>query len=287
MSKKALGKGLGALIRDFDDPRDSGSVVELLLSSLEANPYQPRKIFSDGPLKSLADSIREKGVLQPLLVQDRGDGRFIIVAGERRFRAAKMAGLERVPAIVHRLEEDEKIEIALIENLQREDLGPLEEAEGYKRLMEISGSNQSEVARRVGKDRSTIANVLRLLKLPDVIREALQTGSITAGHARAILALPDAKDQKTLFQQILIQGLSVRQTEKAAQTLTRPNRPRTSVKRNLSPDLEEVQQRLIESLGTKVRLQGSLRKGHLVISYFTQDELSRIVEMLGVTDGAE
>ena len=289
MSKKALGKGLGALIKDFGETPDPGSIVQVPLSSLEANPYQPRKFFSDGLLRDLADSIREKGVLQPLLVQDRGDGRYIIIAGERRCRAAKLAGLDEVPVIVRGFNEEEKIEIALIENLQREDLGPLEEAEGYKSLMEMAGTNQTEAARRVGKDRSTVANALRLLKLPEEIKSVLGSGGITAGHARAILSLAGTSDQIVLFHRILDKGLSVRQAEKAAHSLITPpkhGQPSSSGSA-LSPDLEDVQQKLIESLGTKVLLQGNLRRGKLVISYFSQDELSRIVSMLGVRDEEE
>ena len=287
MSKRALGKGIDALLggdREGDLP-----VQEVAVGNLRPNPEQPRRSFREDALRELADSIREKGVLQPILVEEASDGRFIIIAGERRVRAARMAGLERVPVVVRRFTAEEKLEIALIENVQREDLSPLEEARAYKRLMELGNASQEQVAQKVGKDRSTIANTIRLLKLPAEAQEALEDGSITAGHARALLMLVNVSDQPVMLKRLQQQGLSVRQAEEMAAAFNQGRKgdrtgaasagtvPRSSGR---PADVHDLERRLMEKLGTKVTVQGTSRKGTIRIAYFSSDDLERILEIL-------
>ncbi len=233
MSKKALGRGIEALLKTAGEDRNVSAVNEVSPDSLSVNPYQPRQDFNEDNLNELADSIKQKGILQPVLVEPAGEGKYIIIAGERRVRAAKIAGLKQIPVIVKQFSDEEKLEIALIENIQRENLSPIEEAYAYKRLIDISGLNQEEIARKVGRKRSTIANALRLLKLPGSIRDALGKGRITSGHARALLMIEDKGKQKNLFQQILKNGLSVRQAEAFASEKKGKNK---TEKRNISPD---------------------------------------------------
>ncbi len=291
MSKKALGRGIEALIKVSGDKHDISSVSEVPIDSLQPNPYQPRKEFDEESLKELADSIKQKGVLQPVLVESAGEGIYTIIAGERRVRAAKMAGLTKIPIIVKKFSEEEKLEIALIENVQREDLSPLEEAYAYKRLIDISKLSQEEVAVKVGKNRSTVANSLRLLKLPDEFKEALEDGRISSGHARAILMLDKIEAQRILFNRIISENLSVRQAEKLASSMkssvkneeskrTLENSGSATSRKNLSPELREVENRLLEIFGTKVSIKGSNDRGKIEISYFSLDDLNRILDIV-------
>jgi ParB family chromosome partitioning protein len=288
MSKKVLGKGIGALFKELDVP-DTSEATRVALKQLKPNPYQPRSRFPDEGLKELADSIREKGVIQPLLVEADADGAYTVIAGERRLRAARMAGLKEVPVLVRRFSMVEKIEIALIENIQRENLTPVEEAQGYRKLMETVELSQEEVAKRVGKDRSTVANSLRLLKLPAPMLEALDTGDLTPGHARAILSLVNPADQQILFERVTERGLSVREAEMQAQELREGRRgatePRGAHKqrkprRALEPALEEVRQRLMDGLGTKVDIRGTAKRGRIEITYYSGDDLERVLDAL-------
>jgi ParB family transcriptional regulator, chromosome partitioning protein len=225
MSKKALGKGIGALLGE--DARGEGApTVEVSLSALKANPHQPRQEFSESSLRELADSIREKGVLQPILVEQGEEGEYFIIAGERRARAARLAGLQTIPVIVRQFSRQEMLEIALIENVQREDLTPMEQAQAYRALMDMGGLNQEQLALRVGKERSTVANTLRLLKLPESAQDALSKVTITAGHARALLTVVNPADATVLLKRIVDSGISVREAEEAAATL---NQDRKSV----------------------------------------------------------
>ena len=290
MSKKVLGKGIGALFKELDVP-DTSEATTLPVKQLKPNPYQPRTRFPDEGLKELADSIREKGVIQPLLVEADPDGTWTVIAGERRLRAAKMAGLKDVPVLVRRFSMVEKIEIALIENIQRENLTPVEEAQGYRKLIEVVELSQEQVAKRVGKDRSTVANSLRLLKLPEPMLEALDKGDITPGHARAILSLVNPADQQILFDRMMAKGLSVREAEMQAQDLRAgrrgPSEPaggeqRRRPRRALDPSLEEVRQRLIDGLGTRVDIRGSTTRGKIEITYYSSDDLERMLELLAV-----
>ncbi len=286
MSKKSLGRGLEALIRVTGEQGDISSVSEIPIETLKPNPYQPRKDFSEESLKELADSIRQKGILQPILVEASDGGTYIIVAGERRFRAAKIAGLKKIPVIVKRFSEEEKIEIALIENIQREDLSPIEEAYAFKRLIDISKLSQEEIAEKVGKKRSTIANSLRLLKLPEIVRNALNGREISPGHARAILMLDKEHEQLALFRKIIREELSVRSAEKIASEMKMgKGRPSEDIERKekrvpqKSADILEVEKNLIERLGTKVVIRGNENRGKIEISYFSLDDLNRILEI--------
>ncbi len=289
MSKKALGKGIGALISATEDAtREGVGVREVPLSSLTPNPHQPRHEFSEGSLQELADSIRAKGVLQPVLVEPAPGGGYTIIAGERRVRAARLAGLSQIPVIERRFTDQERLEIALIENIQREDLTPIEEAQAYKSLMETAGLSQEEVAERVGKDRSTVSNSLRLLKLPREMQDALDKGEMTAGHARAVLMVVNPADQTVLFTRITEQGISVREAEQMAAELNRgkkgahkgggkaPRGARTASE----PELRGIQEALIEKLGTKVEIRGSAQKGLIEISYYSSDDLDRVIQIL-------
>ncbi len=281
MSKRALGRGIDALLGGGEQP-PAGAVATVAVSALRPNAEQPRRAFPEESLQELARSIEQKGVLQPILVEDSGDGSYLIVAGERRYRAAAMAGLEQVPVIVGRFSEVEKLEIGLIENLQREDLSPIEEARGYRRILELSGLSQEELAARVGKSRPAVANSLRLLKLPPQMVEALDAGSISAGHARAILALPERPAQEALFRAILSGGLSVREAERwAAGPPEKPRRGRDRSRAGrLTPELASMEERLIEALGTKVAIRGGEERGRIEISYFSREDLQRLWELL-------
>jgi len=285
MSKRALGKGIDALLGG-DGPEES-PITEVAVSDLQPNPEQPRRAFDEDALRELAESIRGKGVLQPILAEEARDGRYIIVAGERRVRAARLAGLERVPVLLRQFTDEEKLEIALIENVQREDLSPLEEARAYKRLMELGNASQEQVAQKVGKDRTTIANTIRLLKLPADAQSALEAGAITAGHARALLMLANSSDQAVMLKRIQEKSLSVRQAEEMAAALNqgkKGDRSRagtgTGASAARTADLRELERRLMEKLGTKVTVLGTSRKGTIRISYFTPDDLDRILEIL-------
>jgi ParB family chromosome partitioning protein len=284
MSKKVLGKGISALFEIEQDKTAASSIRQLPLSSISSGVYQPRKKFTEESLAELAQSIEQKGILQPILVEESGDGKYNIVAGERRFRAAAMAGLERMPVLVKSFSEQEKLEIALIENIQREDLTPIEEAAAFKELINRAGLSQQELAQHIGKERSTIANSLRLLKLPQRMQEAIESKDITPGHARAILSLINDKEQETLYQGIVKEGLSVRAAEALADKINRGIRKggnSTKGKKPLSEksksvELLSLEQKFIECLGTKVIIKGSDERGKIEIDYFSLDDLERI-----------
>jgi ParB family chromosome partitioning protein len=272
-----------------DGGTSAAGATQVPLSALRPNPGQPRKDFADARLQELADSIRQKGVLQPVLVEEDGSGRYTIVAGERRYRAAKLAGLAKIPVIVGRFAEEEKLEVALIENVQREDLTPIEEAQAYRRLMDMGGLGQEQVAAKVGKDRSTVANSLRLLKLPEEMQVAVGRGDMSPGHARAILAVVNPADQQLLFNRIVDRGLSVREAEEAAAGMNRgrkTGRPGGAAARGAagtkSPEMRELEQKLIEKLGTKVQIRGTARKGTVEIAFYSADDLDRLLEILKI-----
>ncbi|MBE3130204.1 MAG: ParB/RepB/Spo0J family partition protein [Spirochaetes bacterium] len=288
MSKRALGKGISALLGD-EEKREGPGTTEVALSTLRPNPSQPRKDFADARLRELADSIRQKGVLQPILVEAGPDGRYTIIAGERRFRAAKLAGLEKIPVIVGRFGADEKLEIALIENVQREDLTPIEEAQAYRRLMDMAALSQEQVAAKVGKDRSTIANSLRLLKLPEEMQQAIARGEMSPGHARAILMLVNPADQQLLFRRIVDRGISVREAEEAAAGLNRGKKSAQKAgagekpsRGRKEPEIRAIEEKLIEKLGTKVEIKGTGKKGRIEIAYYSIDDLDRLLELLKI-----
>jgi ParB family chromosome partitioning protein len=258
--------------------------MEIDVDKLLPNPHQPRTEFDKEALQELADSIKENGVIQPVLVEKADGDNYYIIAGERRTRAAKLAGLKKIPVRVQSFSEEKKLEIALIENIQREDLNALEEALAYRKLMDMCGITQDEVARRVGKNRTTVTNALRLLKLPENMQTSLANDEITAGHARALLSVTNPADQRILFARILGQDLSVRETERQAAELNGGGKAAVKVKpkktEKKDPDISSLEEQFIEALGTKVQLKGSLDKGSLQIEYFSRDDLDRIFQLL-------
>lgn len=285
MSKKGLGRGLGALIPEVEvGEKDRESITELEIHSVEPNPRQPRKNFDQARLEELAASIREHGVVQPIVVRPKG-GRYEIVAGERRWRASQLAGLKKVPALVREFSEAETMEIALIENLQREDLNPLEEAEAYRILLDEYHLTQDELAQRLGKSRPQITNTLRLLQLSSVARAEVEAGRISMGHAKVLLGLDSVEQQNSLARKVAEGGLSVRELEVAVKAVQGSKRPGTKHEtQGLSYDLLAVQTRLSEFFGTPVRLLGGEEKGKIEITFFGSEGLNRILEAVGLPE---
>ena len=283
LKRPALGKGIGALLSSA--AQEGGKkYFSCPIEELKPHDRQPRKTFDDKKMAELVASIEEKGVIQPLVVRRQGD-HYQIIAGERRWRAAQKAGLDRVPVVIQDVSEDWALEIALIENIQREDLNPLEEAGAYRYLMDSFDLLQEEVAKRVGKDRSTVANALRLLRLPEKVKNDLVENRLSMGHARALLALEQDEDIIEASQEIIRKKLSVRETEKLIKKIksmfgTRMLKP--AVKKSLDPNLLALENTLQEQLGTQVKLLTKGKGGRIEISYHDQDELSRILDLLGV-----
>jgi ParB family chromosome partitioning protein len=299
MARKALGKGLEALIptenvtsTDWtpgiaEAERESGEsssrsdvdgVKSLRIEEIRANPWQPRSDVAEDALGELAESIRRRGLLQPVVVR-RADEGYELVAGERRFVASKMAGLDSVPALIKEVSNREMLEIALVENIQREDLNPIDEARAYKRLREEFGLTQEEIAERVGKDRATVANRTRLLQLPPEIQEYVSRGTISAGHGRALLSAPDPSRQIELGHLIVSKGLSVRETERLAQRKHRAKRQKPT--KTLTVELAALEECLREHLATKVSIKPSGRGGAIEIQYYNSEDLERILEVMG------
>ena len=278
--KRGLGKGLDALFADNAPEDEQKTVVTLHLTEIEPNRDQPRKEFDPDALAQLADSIKRHGVLQPLVVRPiPGTGTYQIVAGERRWRASRMAGLTDVPVVIRELDDSETAEIALIENLQREDLNPIEEAEGYDGLMNTFGLTQDEISRRVGKSRPAVANALRLLSLPGPVLDLVKKGELSAGHARTLLALDDPDQMAVLAARIVSEGLSVRAIEKILrQKRDHPDRPGAEKARSVLAS--EVERSLSEHLGRKVIVQEGPSKGLLQVEYYGDDDLKQLVRML-------
>ena len=277
-----LGRGYDALIPNAGAIKNQETNfidIQLIIT----NPDQPRKDFDQAALQELANSIKEKGILQPILVEKVAD-KYQIIAGERRYRAALLAHLDKVPIITGHFSKQEKLEIALIENIQRKDLTPIEEALAYEALMQNSNLNQDELAKKVGKNRSTIANALRLLKLNNQMKDAVSRGTLTAGHARAILSVDSKANQHKLFEAIEKKGLSVREAEAMAAKLNQEDANAVNPKLYNSkkdPEMTATEQKFAEKLGTKVALKGTMKKGKLEISYKTKEELLHLYEMLG------
>jgi len=283
--KRGLGRGLEALLPATHPSGDSIQQIEV--TRIAPNPYQTRQHFHPERLRELSESIKTHGVVQPVVVRQQGD-RYTLIAGERRWRATQLAGLGTIPAIVREVEENHILELTLIENIQREDLNPIETAEAFARLTREAGLTHEQIAERTGKDRATVTNFLRLLKLPDEVRKRVATGELSMGHARALLALPSEAAQRTLAARIVTQGLSVRQTEMLVQdTKESPKKPKT--KKNDIPDDPNVLaaiDALERALGTRVRIVslGSLGSigscGKIVIEYYSQEDLERIYEVI-------
>ena len=283
MSKQALGKGLGALIPagapgTFISGQAAAGVMEIELSRIVGSEFQPRKTFRDEALAELADSIKSKGVIQPVVVRRKEGGGYELIAGERRFRASRLAGLKKVPAIVKDVSPAEVLELALIENIQREDLNPVETAEAYGRLMKEFGLKQEELSGRVGKERSTVANFLRLLTLPGDIKRDLSEGRLTMGHAKAILSIDEKQKQMALRREIIERGLSVREAESLAKRMKAPGR--VVRKKAASAQVAMLEEELKKSLGTKVHIKQKGRGGRIEIEFYSNDEFERLLEML-------
>jgi ParB family chromosome partitioning protein len=274
-----LGRGLGALLSSPGPAAQEaapGAVIDLPVDAIVPNPQQPRKDFDDKALRDLSASLSQSGVLQPVVVRRLGSG-YQLIVGERRWRAAKLAGLTRIPAVVREASDAQSLELALVENLLREDLNPIEEAEGYQRLLAEFGWTQEELGQRVARDRSSIANCLRLLKLPDLLQADLRAGRLTMGHARALLSLASPAEQLKLREEILAHSWSVRATEQGVQAKrARPARrqPRRS------PELAAVEDALRGALATRVRVVGNERAGRIEIVYSSREELDRLAELI-------
>lgn len=301
--KHGLGKGIGSLMNDYsfdsvlenalgitpdkDQSHEGVSVLTIPLANIRTNPRQPRKEFDEASLKELASSIQKQGVLQPILVEEIAPGEYSIVAGERRYRASKMAGLETIPALVKDFTDLQRLEVSLIENIQRENLNPIEEAKAYAYLIQEAGITQEELASRVGKNRSTISNSMRLLQLTGTMQHDLLSGKFTAGQARALLSVVNPADREILYRSVLEKDLSVRATEQLAAQFNQGKRVayQDKKKRSIkslpkSPDIISVEDKFLHAVGSQVEVKGSLEKGKLEIPYTSSEELERLYQLL-------
>ena len=296
--KKVLGKGLSSLIPDsyikesqlksttavLEIPKTGGNGFQLIpVGQISPNEDQPRKEFNQEKIQELAASIQEKGILQPVIVKKTGDGKFMLICGERRFRAAQVCGLAEIPAVIKDVAENDFLEWALIENIQRQDLNPLEEAEAYRRLTDERMLSQEEVAKRVGKDRSSIANMIRLLRLPEEVRMYIADGRLAAGHARALLGLLTPEHQRQMAKRIVQENLSVRQVEAIVNRSSAHKRKPKSA-RYLKPEIVDLENKLTQHFGTQVRIypRKNQKEGRLEIRYFSLDDLDRVLEKIGI-----
>ena len=279
-SAKGLGRGLGALLGDFTDELEKKSAYQLLpIYKVEPNPDQPRHDFDEEELQLLADSITVHGVIQPLTVRETGNGYYQIIAGERRWRASRLAGLSEIPAVIIEADDRKAMELALIENLQRQDLNPVEESLGYQALISEYGLTQEEAAARVGKSRPTVANALRLLHLPDSVLDLLRQGSLTSGHARAILSLKSEKEQLEAAQKICALGLSVRQAELLCKNMSKDPKPEKEA--TFAVDyVAECEKSLSKHLGRGVKIVNGKRKGRFELEFYGQEDLQNLLDAL-------
>lgn len=283
--KKGLGKGLGAIFEDNDfkieTPRPEEGISELRVADIEPNRSQPRKVFDEEALTTLSSSIEKHGLIQPILVEPMENGRYRIIAGERRWRASRMAGLENIPAVVRTVTEQQNMEMALIENLQREDLNPIEEAYGYKSLMDLYHMTQEEVASSVGKSRPEVANKLRLLALPEQLMDFVSNRELSAGHARALMSLDDADLQLALANKIITEGLTVRQTETLVKNAKKPKKEPFRFSGDVAMALADMEKSASEYVGNKVVIRHTPKnKGKIEIAYHSVDELEKIIDIL-------
>lgn len=305
-SKKVLGRGLGAFFPEYDeqegkkgkesegdqsqayvDPRQRVNIVlHVPVENIRSNPHQPRKEFNEERLEELANSIKKHGLIQPITVRYIGEKRFELISGERRLRASKLAGKEEIPAYIREVNDEDIISFALIENIQREDLNPIEIALGYQRLVEEAGYTQAEVAERVGKNRTTVTNMLRLLNLPPFIQAALRDNKISMGHARALISIEDPDDQEAVFKKVVKNGYSVRQTEKAVRDLEKKEtkEKKDSDTEDKSAFLNEITNRLRRTLSTKVNIKSKKNGGEIRIEYYSDEELERLLELFDSID---
>lgn len=272
-----LGRGLESLLPEMDNPELT--IQELDIDLIDPNPEQPRRTFNKESISQLAQSILDQGVLQPLLVVPRTGGRYRIIAGERRYRASREAGLKTVPCVIRDMDVLQQMEVALIENLQREDLNPLDAAQGIRALMQQCGYTQEKVSQRLGKSRSSVANLLRLLTLPDEVSAMVRDGQLSAGHARVLAGLAADNEKITLAKRVVEEDLSVRQLEQlASEKKEKTSKPRTKVA--LPAELNELRERLLEKTGMKTTLTGTVNKGKIVLSYSSREELEILNELL-------
>lgn len=296
--KHGLGKGISSLMDDYSfdaifpsniggfQADENSQILQMIeINRIHPNPHQPRKQFDPETLEELADSIKTQGILQPLLVEKISDDEYSIVAGERRYRAALSIGLEKLPVIIKSFNEVQRLEVSLIENIQRENLNPIEEAKAYLYLLEQAEIKHEELAERVGKKRSTITNTIRLLQLPKQMQESLLRGDFTAGHARSLLSVVNPADQMYLYEKIMQEGLSVRNAEKLATELNLGKRAGTKHKNKAklsakSADILALEEKFLEVIGTRVELKGSLKHGKIEIQYHSMEDLERIYQLI-------
>jgi ParB family chromosome partitioning protein len=280
MSKR-LGRGLDALIPSLDISEDD-KVIQIPLTKLRANPYQPRKVFEQSALQELAASIREHGIIQPIIVRSVLKD-YEIIAGERRFRAAQICGLDTIPSVVRSYTDEQVMEIALIENVQREDLNPIEIAVAYQNIMNTLAITQEELSVKVGKSRSYIANFLRLIQLPEKIKDYVSRGTLTMGHAKCIVSIKDEKVIHQLAEQSIRNHWSVRELEEEVQRLEHPNQPKKKKKLTVKKDiyLQDAEDKLTEVLQTKVKIKAKKNSGSIEINYYSKDDLNRLIDLLG------
>ncbi|MBU1887804.1 MAG: ParB/RepB/Spo0J family partition protein [Candidatus Omnitrophica bacterium] len=283
MEKRVLGRGLSALIpeKTIEKTQDTeekqhGGVINIPIDKIKVNKFQPRKEFDKDTLKDLTSSIKEKGLIQPVLVRYK-DNEYELIAGERRFRAAKMLDLKEIPAIVKNVSDLDSLELSIIENVQREDLNPIDQAKAYKRLLDEFNMTQENIAEAIGKDRATIANILRLLKLPQKIQEYVSRGTISMGHARAMLGLSSDTDQSRLCTKVIKNDLSVRDTERYAKKIQSGTKKKISEK---DPNLVDIEEALKETLGTKVTITRSRKGGKIEIEFYSEQDLERLLTLL-------
>ncbi len=280
MAKRGLGKGLDALFISDDkilETEDGDKIVSLRITEVEPNSAQPRKSFAPEQLEELAASVKEHGIIQPIVVTKNEKGFYTIIAGERRWRAARMAELKEIPAIIREYDDKTASEVALIENLQRENLNPMEEADGFRNLMDLYGMTQEEVSEKIGKSRSAVANALRLLVLKEPVRELVREGKLSAGHARTLLAAADA-DQLALAEKVIAEGLSVRELER----LVSLKRPPKKMPVKYTAEIRDIEERFSKKVGAKVRVSGNDKKGKIEIMYSDAAEFERIMEIFGI-----
>ncbi|MDD5016617.1 MAG: ParB/RepB/Spo0J family partition protein [Eubacteriales bacterium] len=278
MKQQRLGKGLGALIGE-ETGGGANSVIEIDVNDIDPNSEQPRKIFNDEKLSELAQSIDAYGIVQPIIVQKKGQ-RYIIIAGERRYRAARIAGLRSVPAVIKEYSKRAFMEVSLIENLQREDLNPIEEAEAMRLLMDEHELTQDELSSRIGKSRSAVANTLRLLSLPERVRDMVMAGDLSSGHARCLVSLDSDDEKIRAAQKIVSGGLSVRATEELIKAIGNAKQRDNSKEGATSPEIRSAESALSDILGTKVQIAGNLSKGKVLLSYYNQDQLQSLYDFL-------
>lgn len=281
MAKKShgLGRGLDALLPEADESL-SGGVQEIAIGDIDPNPDQPRRVFQEESIAQLAQSIREQGVLQPILVTPEDGGRYRIVAGERRWRASRAAGLDVVPCLVRDLDVIQQMEIALVENLQREDLNPIEAARGIRSLMQQCGYTQEAVANRLSKSRPAVANLLRLLTLPEEVMALVEKGALSAGHARVLAGMEDDAAKLALARETVDRGYSVRQLEALAASRKPETKKPAPARHALPTELRELESRVRETLGVRATLSGTAKKGKIVLQYYSQEELEHLSDLL-------